>query len=170
MKDARKKFAIKYIAYCLLILGANLLQNVSGIIPEIFGARCFLIIPVLLVLITGEGELSASLLGLFAGMLWDLSSAVHMGFNCIFFALFCFIASALVNNVIRNTFITNIIICCVGAILYSLIYWLCFIVIKGTGGVVYTLFAFYIPSVIYTIFASAIIYPIFKPIKNKLKA
>lgn len=169
MTDTRNKQVKKYVIYCLFILIAELLQNVSGIIPEIFGARCFLIIPTVMILTSGEGELSASLLGLFAGALWDISSATHMGFNCIFFALTCFIASALVNNIIRNTFITNIIICSTVAVLYSLVYWLCFIVIKGTGGEAYTLFAFYLPSVIYTVAASAIAYFIFKPIKARLK-
>ena len=110
MTDTRNKQVKKYVIYCLFILIAELLQNVSGIMPEIFGARCFLIIPTVMILTSGEGELSASLLGLFAGALWDISSATHMGFNCIFFALTCFIASALINNIIRNTFITNMII------------------------------------------------------------
>ena len=169
MQLTKKEKTIKYCVYAAVIVALALVQNVRGLMPEIFGARCFLIIPTVMILTSGEGELSASLLGLFAGALWDISSATHMGFNCIFFALTCFIASALVNNIIRNTFITNIIICSSVAVLYSLVYWLCFIVIKGTGGEAYTLFAFYLPSVIYTVAASAIAYFIFKPIKARLK-
>ena len=83
MDLTRKQKTIKYICCCLLILLADLLQNVSGLLPEIGGARCFLIIPAVIILSFGESEISAALLGLFAGFLWDMSSAVHMGFNCI---------------------------------------------------------------------------------------
>ena len=169
MIEARKNKYKKYIIYCLLILLAQLLQNVSGLFPEIFGARCFLVIPTVLILSVGEDELSSAFLGLFAGLVWDITSAVHRGFNFIFFALACFLISSLVNTIIRDTFITNMIVCFVGAILYSLTYWLLFIVITGNGSIE-TIFSFYLPSTLYTIVASFFIYLIFKPIKNKLNS
>lgn len=150
MDLTRKQKTIKYICCCLLILLADLLQNVSGLLPEIGGARCFLIIPAVIILSFGESEISAALLGLFAGFLWDMSSAVHMGFNCIFFAIVCFIAAALVNHLIRDTFITNMLVAVMTIILYCLTYWLCFIVIKGIEGGEGTILSFYIPCAIYT--------------------
>lgn len=168
MDLTRKQKTIKYICVCALILAAELLQNVAGLIPEIFGARCFLVIPALMILTVGEEEIAAGLLGLFAGLLWDLSSAVHMGFNCIFFALVCFFAAALVNHLLRNTFITNMLICITVTVLYCLTYWLCFIVIKGTGDAAETFFGFYIPCALYTVAVSPLTFVILKPIKNKI--
>ena len=168
MDLTRKQKTTTYICVCALLLAAELLQNVAGLLPEIFGARCLLIIPALMILAVGEEEIAAGLLGLFAGLLWDLSSAVHMGFNCIFFALVCFFAAALVNHLLRNTFITNMLICIAVTVLYCLTYWLCFIVIKGTGGATETLFGFYFPGAVYTIAVSPLAFVILKPIKYKL--
>lgn len=169
MDLTRKQKTIKYICCCLLILFADLLQNVSGLLPEIMGARCFLIIPAVIILSLGEDELSAALLGLFAGFLWDMSSAVHMGFNCIFFAVLCFISAALVNHLIRDTFITNMLISVTAIILYCLTYWLCFIVIKGVEGGESTIFSFYLPCAVYTAAITPIVFILYKPIKKRFK-
>lgn len=169
MDLTRKQRTTKYICCCLLILLADLLQNVSGLLPEIFGARCFLIIPAVVILSLGEDELTASLLGLFAGFLWDMSSAVHMGFNCIFFAVICFISAALVNRLIRDTFITNMLLSITAIILYCLTYWLCFIVIKGVEGGEGTILSFYLPCAVYTAAITPIVFIIYKPIKKKLR-
>ena len=51
-----KKQTVKYIIYCLIILGCDLLQNVQGLFPEVWGARCFLLLPVTIILAMGEDE------------------------------------------------------------------------------------------------------------------
>lgn len=168
MDLTRKQRFTKYICYCVLILIADLIQNIGGLMPEIFGARCFIIIPSLIILIIGEDEITAASLGLFAGLLWDLSSAVHLGFNCIFFAVICFIISLLINHLIRDTFITNMIFCGISIVIYCLIYWLAFIVIKGVDGGETTLMSFYLPCAIYTAIVTPIVFIIYKPIKKKL--
>ena len=99
-----KKQTVKYIIYCLIILGCDLLQNVQGLFPEVWGARCFLLLPVTIILAMGEDEKNGALLGLFAGLLWDLTSGVHMGFNCIFIMIMCFFSCALVTYIARDIF------------------------------------------------------------------
>ena len=86
---SKRQQTIKYIFYCLIILICDLLQNVSGLFPEIYGARCFLLLPVSIILAMGEDERNGALLGLFAGLLWDLTSGVHMGFK-FYFSVFCY--------------------------------------------------------------------------------
>ena len=104
-----KKQTVKYIIYCLIILGCDLLQNVQGLFPEVWGARCFLLLPVTIILAMGEDEKNGAFLGLFAGLLWDLTSGVHMGFNCIFIMIMCFFSCALVTYIARDIFITNFV-------------------------------------------------------------
>lgn len=165
---SKRQQTIKYIFYCLIILICDLLQNVSGLFPEIYGARCFLLLPVSIILAMGEDERNGALLGLFAGLLWDLTSGVHMGFNCIYIMLMCFFSSALVTYIARNIFITNIVSITVTTVLYAFICWLFFIIIKGISGGEMTLVTFYLPCVIYTLVLTPIIYLILKPIKRKL--
>lgn len=60
---SKRQQTIKYIFYCLIILICDLLQNVSGLFPEIYGARCFLLLPVSIILAMGEDERNGALLG-----------------------------------------------------------------------------------------------------------
>lgn len=168
MELTKKQLTTKYVCYCAMIVAADLLQNIPGLFPEIAGARCFLLIPLVIFLASGEDFLAGSLLGLLAGLLWDLNSPVHLGFNCFMLPLFCFATSVLITYVARNIFITNMIASTVSVIVYTLIYWLVFIIIKGINGGYDTLFYFYIPSAVYTIIVSILIWAVLKPIKKKL--
>ena len=101
-------------------------------------------------------------------MLWDLSSAVHLGFNAIYMCIMCFFGAALITYIIRNTFITNFIFSTVFILLYCFLYWLFFIIIKDVRGAELSLFTFYLPSALYTILATPVIYFSLKPIKRAL--
>lgn len=167
----KNKRTFKVISYCLIILFCHLLQNTQGLFPEIGGARCFLLIPVSILLSMGEDEKYGALLGLFSGLLWDLTSGVHMGFNCIYLMTVCFLSCALVTYIARNTFITNMICALIATVFYCLLYWLFFIIIKGVERGEMTLFTFYIPCMIYTVVLTPVLWFILRPVrKNFLSA
>ncbi|MBR2133627.1 MAG: hypothetical protein IJ851_02845 [Eubacterium sp.] len=159
---------IKYAVLCGALLVLHLLQNVGGLFPEIAGARCFLLLPAAVFISIGEAPFAAAMLGLFSGMLWDLTSLVHMGFNCLFFMFLCCITSALTLYIARDTFITNIILSSAAVIFYCFIYWVFFILIKGVRGAELTILSFYLPSAIYTIIISFAEYFVIKAIKDKV--
>lgn len=168
MELTRRQRQIKYGAYALLLLAFHLLQNVRGLFPELFGARCFLLIPAVIFFSVGEELFSASMLGLFAGMLWDLTSGVHMGFNCLFFMLLCFLTAAFTLHIARDTFLTNLLLAGGVTALYCFVYWLFFILIKGVDGGELTVVTFYLPSFVYTIILSPVLYALLRPVKNRL--
>ena len=168
MELTRRQKQIKYGVYLLVLTLCHLLQNVSRLLPEIFSARCLIIIPAAIILSVGEDFFAASMLGLFSGLLWDITSAVHMGFNCIFLMLLCFLASAFTMRIARDIFITNLLLSTAAVIVYCFVYWLFFILIKGVDGGELTVITFYLPTAAYTVAVSLIMYLIIKPIKNKV--
>lgn len=168
MELTAKQKTKKYIIYFLIIVVADLLQNVSGLFPEIYGARCFLLLPIAIILAMGEDVFAGTVIGLFAGLLWDLTASVHMGFNCVFIALMCFIVSALTSNIIRDTFITDMILSLITIFVYAGVYWLFFIIIKGVKGGEDTILNFYLPCAFYTAVLSPVLWLILNPLKNKL--
>lgn len=169
MELTAKQKAIKYFSYCLIILLADLLQNTPGLFPQIFGARCFLLLPVAVILAMSEDMIGGALIGLFAGLLWDVSGAVHLGFNCIYITVICLLTSVFVTYIARDTFITNMISCTTAIVVYCLLYWLCFMVLKKVQGAQITILTFYIPCAIYTAACTPIIWLVLKQIKKKLK-
>lgn len=168
MELTKKQKTIKYTVYCLLIALAALLQNTQGLWFEIGGARCFFLIPVAVVLGINEDERAAAFLGLFAGFLWDMVSAQHMGFNFIYLMLVCYITSSLVSYVIRDTFWVCAVSAIICTVLYCVLYWLIFIVFSGVHGAAESLGYFYIPCAIYTSVMSIILCLALNPLRKHL--
>lgn len=163
-----KQRTLKVVVYLILTALAALIQNTAGLTIEIGGARCLLLLPVCMILGSGEDERFAAVIALVGGMLWDLSSAVHLGFNAIYMCIMCFFGAALITYILRNTFITNFIFSVVFILIYCILYWLFFIIIKDVRGAELSLFTFYLPSALYTIVITPFIYLILRPIKNRL--
>ena len=159
---------VKYTVYCLVIAVAGLLQNTPGLFWQIGSARCFLLLPVTLLLVMGERELPAALLGLFAGCVWDLHAAKSAGVNALFFMLLCVGVSAVMERYIRSTFVTHMLFALPAPFLYGLLYWLCFILIKGVDGGTNTLFTFYLPCALYTAVVAPILWFLLRPLRQRL--
>lgn len=151
-----------------MILLAAVLQNVLAVKLDIAGARCFILLPCAVLLGIDEDEKIAALYGLFAGMLWDAVSAQHMGFNCIFLMFACYLSAALVVFVFRNTFVYNLVSSTAVIFAYCLVYWLLFVLIGGGEGQGRALAFFYLPSAVYTLCVTPVLYMILNPLKNKL--
>ncbi len=168
MELSFKDKTIKYGVYALLILVAAFLQNISGAWFTVFGARCFFIIPVCILIGVGEDERAAAFLGLFGGLLWDMISSNHRIFASVFMLVACYVSSWLVTFLFRNTFWYGVIACIVSAFLFCMLYWLFYILIGGGEGRLAALGFFYLPSFLYTAVMSFALYLFIRPLKAKL--
>ncbi len=146
----KREKTIKYSIFALIIAVGALLQNVGGLWLEIGNARCFFLIPIVILLGIDEDERVSALFGLLAGVIWDSVSVQHMGYNAVFLMLVCYITSSLVTYLLVSTYWVKTISCLVAEFLYVLIYWLMFIVSKGGDGAFWSFGSFYLPCFIYT--------------------
>lgn len=168
MELTKREKTIKYAIYCGLLAIFALIQNVSGLWIEIGGARCFFLIPVAVLLGIDEDEKMAAVIGAFAGILWDVVSLQHFGFNAIFIMLVCYFVSALVSFLLRATYWVGVVSSVVASLLYVVIYWLLFVAIKGGDGVTRVFFTFYVPSFICTSIMALILNIAILPLKKRL--
>ena len=168
MQLTKKEKTIKYCVYAAVIVALALVQNVRGLMPEIFGARCFLIIPACVLLGVGEDEKASALIGLFGGVLWDCVATGSLGFNALFIMTACYILSVLITHLLRATFWLGVCASALTAFLYCVIYWLVFVVSKGGDGAISPLWSFYLPSFVYTSAVSFLMNLLFVPLKRKL--
>ncbi len=168
MELSYKEKTTKYLVYCLVLTAAALIQNVFAVRLELFGARCFIVLPTAIVLAVREHEWAASLLGLYAGALLDIFSAQHGGYSCIVLMLGCYIVSALVEYIFRNNFIFTMIACVSFTVIYVIFYWIICVLIKSADGAGGALAHFYLPCIIYTAFASPLVYLALSPLQRRL--
>ena len=105
MELTKKERTIKYVVYAVILCLLSLLQNVGGLWLEIGGARCFLLVPAAVLLSLDEDEKASALIGLFAGLLWDITAVHHMGFSCLFLMVACYIMSVLLTHIFSPDFL-----------------------------------------------------------------
>lgn len=168
MQLTKREKKIKYSVYGAIIIALALLQNVSGLVPSLAGAKCFLLIPGAVLLSVGEDEKTAIVIGLSAGILWDCVATGSYGFNALFLMVACYVLSVLVTHLLRATFWLGVTANTLSSFLYALVYWLVFVVSKGGDGCLVTIWRFYLPSFFYTAIIGFFMNFLFVPLKKKL--
>ncbi len=143
--------------YVLLICLAALVQNSPYILPEVFGARAFLLLPLLVSIAMFEREIAAAVFGAFAGVLWDITS-VKDGFNAFVLMLICAVCSLLIIRLMRNNILTALVLGASAVVTYCILYAIVYLFLGGAGASFAQLFTFYLPSCIYTLVFVPIFY------------
>ena len=163
--DNKPKYIRWAICGSLLVLSV-LLQNSVGGLLEIFGARVFLSIPFCVAIAMFEREVPAAIFGAFAGALWDVSSGVD-GFNTIVLMILCAVCSLLISHLMRNNFITALVLGAGSITAYEVVY----VAVRfwGAGNPIRQIFTFYLPSLIITAVFVPVCYFIVKAIYDSYK-
>ncbi len=169
MKKENLHIYIRRAMLTIFIIVTAMLQNTAHLFPTIFGIRAFLLIPVVVCIAMFEKDVTAALFGAFAGMMWDMTSAVGDGFNTVFLMLVGSICGILINFLMRNNMVTALLLTSCSLILYSLSYWLIFIVAKGVEGGGIMLLTFFLPCCLYTLVFMPLIYIIIRAFMKKLR-
>ena len=146
---SRKRIYLRRALLAATILVCSVLQNTDGWFPRIAGAGALLLIPLTAAIAMFERDISGMLFGLFAGALWDIFASGN-NFNAMFFVIMGFTCGTLINLVMRNNFVTHLILTAAFTFIYCTGYWLWHFVFAGTGGSFYAYMVYYLPSIIYT--------------------
>lgn len=160
---------LKRILLFLSVLFFAALQNTDGLLPCIFGARFFILVPLIVAIGMCEGEIPGLLYGTAAGAFWDVCSGGIDGIHALSLALIGCISGLLVHFLMRNRLLTQYCICAVSCVLHSVLYWAVsvYIPVGDSGGA--KLLGFYLPSAVITTAFSFIIYYFVRYICNTLK-
>jgi rod shape-determining protein MreD len=169
MRKENLHIYIRRAIIAVVIIVAAMLQNTANLFPTIFGARAFLLIPVVVCISMFEKDVTAAIFGAFAGMLWDMTSAVNDGFNTIFLMLIGSVCGILVNFIMRNNMVTAMLLSSGALVLYSLSYWLVFIVARGVEGGAMMILNFFLPCSVYTLAFTPLIYLLIRAFMKKLR-
>lgn len=160
---------LKRILLFVTVLLFAALQNTQGMLPSVFGARFFILIPLTIAIGMFEGEMSGLFYGMAAGCFWDVCSGGLDGFHGFYLAFLGCLSGILVHFIMRNKLLTQYFICATSSALHGVLYWLISVYIPVGDNGYAKLLGFYLPSAIITTALSFIIYYIVKLICTNLK-
>ncbi len=147
--DNNRPKYIRYGIYVALIVLAALLQNSNIALPEIFGARAFLLLPLCICIAMHEREIPAAVFGAIGGTLWDTSAGIE-GFNALVILVLCAVCSILISHIMQNNIVTSFVLNLSVIALYEILYIIVNSGFGGAGNPFRQVLVFYLPSLIYT--------------------
>lgn len=140
----------RYFAYALLVILIYVLQATPNLMPEIFGSKPILLLPLALSIASVEEKIPSLIFGAVCGGLTDLASGGGVGFFAVTLTLMCYFEA----HVFSTYFVPNIISASVyaaGAIVLSVgAYFLIFKVMAGVPDFGILFVNHYISRIIYT--------------------
>ena len=160
--------AIKRILLFLAVIITAVLQNTDGLLPDVFGARMFPLIPLVIAIGMCEGAMSGLLYGAAAGCFWDVCSAAPDGFNGLYLALVGCASGLLIRFFMRNKLMTEYCICSVSTVTHGVLYWLFTVYIPLGDYRLSKLFGIYLPGAVITTSVSFIIYYLVRVLSRRL--
>ena len=157
----------KYGLYILMLILAGIFQNTLHIFPSIYGIRPILLIQVAVSIAMFEGEVVGAVAGFLAGALWDIVTVSADGYVAFYLMVTCAICGMLLRILMRNNFITFIIMNGSITTIFFLFYALLFVGARGIYGSFYMILRAYLPMVIYSLLLSPIFYYLVRAINRK---
>ncbi len=141
---------VRYVAYAIETVALFVLQETPGLIPELFGARPLLLIPVALSIAMFEEEVPALCFGLAAGLFLDFGAGGTLGFYGLLLGSVCYVVSLMAANLFRTNFLTAMLVSAVSSAVILALRWVFFFVLFGYAYPAYALTAHYLPMFVYT--------------------
>ncbi len=153
------------VIFVLLIILTAVVQNTGARFNGVFGLHAFLLLPLIVSVSMFEREVTSSLFGAFAGLLWDFSSGLD-GYNMLLIMLIAAVSSILISRLMRNNIVTALVLGGVSIAIFEILYIYIFIVFDGGGYPFSQILRFYLPSFVFTLAFMPIYYYGVKEIFN----
>lgn len=149
---------LRYIAYTLEIIVFYVLEQTPRFVPEVFGAKPLLLLPIIIMIALFEGERVALGFGILVGVLLDISFSWNLGFYAITIPILGYILGLISRNVIKNTFPTAILVSAASIFLVYTLHFLFYYIFSGFHYALYAYLFHYLPAIFYTLFTCILFY------------
>lgn len=147
-----------WILYSVSMLLLALMQMSPRFFPEIGYARPTPLVIFVVCVAMLEGPAVGSVMGLVAGLLWGLYSTRVFGYYALMLMGIGLIVGLLVQWLLRANFLSAMLLCAGGVVVYSLLDWLiCYVLFLNTEATA-VLWHVYLPNAVYTMILSPLAY------------
>ncbi len=153
-----KKLYIRRALFVFLVCLTAAFQHTDIAVPDLFGAKAMLLIPLCVCIAMFERSLSGLAFGVLCGVLWDAAAVSGDGFYSVVLAVTGFFAGAAITYLMRNNIFSALILSGIFSFGVNVSYWLIFILMKEYEGAWSVLTRFYLPSAFYSVLFTFIYY------------
>lgn len=137
--------------HILMLILVFLMQSLPHFMPRIGGVYPLLLIPAVVCIGMFERELIGGFLGLFAGVLWDITSLRIAGFHAVLLLVIGCACGLMVIHLMRNSLLSAILLTFFSLLFYELCNWIFFYVLAGKEMLGYQLVHFALPRLAYSL-------------------
>lgn len=146
-----KRSFFKYILYFLEAVFAFALQATPYLLPEIFGEKAVVLLPLALSFSFFEDESKSVVFGAFCGMLADFAFGGSVGLFSISLAIICYIISLLSQRYIKTGFLSELAISCTAILFILVLHFVLYFAFSGYNYIIQFFFTHYITRILYTL-------------------
>ena len=159
---------VKYTAYAVEIILALVWQVTPYLLPEVFGGKAVLLLPLAISIAVFEPEIPSLIFALVCGLLTDCSYGGAIGFYAIALLLLCYPVSILNTHYIRTSLFTVMLVALVGIPLILFLQFLFYYVFAGYPDAGVFFFRHYLSRILYTIAFMPVFYGLNKLLNKRL--
>ena len=147
-----------WILYSAMVLIVALMQMSPRCFPVISYARPTPLILFVVCVAMLEGPAIGSVMGVVAGVLWNLYSLRLFGYYSLRLMIIGLVVSLLVQWLLRANFLSAMLLCIGGVAVYTLLDWLLCYVLFLHDEMITVLLKVYLPNALYTVLLSPFMY------------
>lgn len=147
-----------WIMYSVAVLLLALMQMSPRFFPEIAYARPTPLVVFVVCVAMLEGPAVGSIMGMIAGLLWGLYSTRVFGYYGLILMIIGLTVGLLVQWLLRANFLSAMLLCVSGVVVYSMLDWLICYVLYLNAEATTVLLHVYLPNAMYTMLLSPLMY------------
>lgn len=167
MRDFHR--VIRYLAYVLELLVLFMIQEVPGLLPQIFGVRPVLLFPVVLTIALFEEDLPAMAFGIVGGLFCDFGLSGVLGFHALVLGVLCYFVSHISRTFFQINLLTAVITGIWAIALVVLAQWF-FLYYFSYSYPAYAFTHHYLPKYCYTLLFVPLLYLLNRGLSQALQA
>ncbi len=159
---------VKYAAYGVEIILALVWQVTPYLLPELFGGKAVLLLPLALSIAIFEPAVPSMIFAVICGLLADCSYGGAIGFYAIMLLLMSFVISNLNSVYIRTSLLTAMLEALIVIPLIIFLQFLFYYVFAGYADAGYFFFHHYLSRILYTLALVPLFYGLNKLLNKRL--
>ena len=134
----------RYFAYTLEIIVFFIIERTPRLIPEFFGEKAIIIVPILFIIALFEGEKAGLGFGLFIGLLIEANVSYNFGFFMILLGILGYIVGLISKDVINVNFPTAMMVSSIGLFVFFIFSFLYYSSLESFHGAFYIFWRHYL--------------------------